>query len=73
MLSLRNPLDTKTADTHGVRTSSLFGAPPAPPSPAVRTVQKPVPVPVVAAAVPVRSIYTVETIRAAKRVDEVVK
>jgi pilus assembly protein CpaB len=72
MLSLRNPLDTKAADTHGVRTSSLFGAPPPPPAPAVRTAtQKPVVVPVVAA-VPA-TVYTVETIRAAKRVDEVVK
>jgi pilus assembly protein CpaB len=73
MLSLRNPLDTKTADTHGVRTSSLFGTPAPAPVPAVRTVtQKPAVVPVVAA-VPARTVYTVETIRAAKRVDEVVK
>jgi len=72
MLSLRNPLDTKAADTHGVRTSSLFGAPPPPPAPAVRIVQKPAVVPVVAAA-PKPVLYTVETIRAAKRVDEVVK
>jgi pilus assembly protein CpaB len=72
MLSLRNPLDTKTADTHGVRTSSLFGAPP-PPAPAVRVVtQRPAVVPIVAA-VPAPKAYTVETIRAAKRVDEVVK
>jgi pilus assembly protein CpaB len=73
MLSLRNPLDTKSADTHGVRTSSLFGAPPPPPAPAVRVVtQKPAVVPIVAAA-PAPRLYTVETIRAAKRVDEVVK
>jgi pilus assembly protein CpaB len=72
MLSLRNPLDTKTADTHGVRTSSLFGAPPPPPAPAVRIVQKPAVIPAVAAA-PAPIVYTVETIRAAKRVDEVVK
>ncbi len=73
MLSLRNPLDTKTADTHGVRTSNLFGAPPPPAVPAVRTAApKPVVAPVVAAVPPAR-VYTVETIRAAKRVDEVVK
>jgi len=68
MLSLRNPLDTKNADTRGVWTKSLFGAPP----PAATATHK-APVVALVAPVPAPSVYTVETIRAAKRADEVVK
>jgi pilus assembly protein CpaB len=73
MLSLRNPLDTKTADTHGVRTSSLFGAPPPAPAPPARSAARTVPVVAVVAPAPAPRVYTVETIRAAKRTDEVLK
>jgi pilus assembly protein CpaB len=71
MLTLRNPLDVKPTETQGARLASLTGAP-APP-PVIKAVQgrkvavapKPAPEPPKA--------YTVETIRAAKRGEEVVK
>jgi pilus assembly protein CpaB len=72
MLTLRNPLDTQPTETKGTRLASLMGAPD--PQPVTRVVQgvrraeAPKPAP---AAVP--SIYSVETIRAAKRTNEVVK
>lgn len=73
MLALRNPLDTIATDTRGVRLASLMGAPD--PAPVVRVsrgipkaVAPPPPPPA-----PAPSIYSVETIRAAKRVSEVVK
>ncbi len=75
MLTLRNPLDTAPTQTAGIRMASLTG-PPAPPpviKPAGggrRVVAAPKPEPAVAAPAP---IYTVETIRAAKRGEEVVK
>jgi pilus assembly protein CpaB len=75
MLTLRNPLDTVATQTQGIRMASLTG-PPAPP-PVVkavgggrRAVVAPKPAVVVA---PPDPIYTVETIRAAKRGEEVVK
>jgi pilus assembly protein CpaB len=75
MLALRNPLDTNTAETRGVRTAGLFGAPPAP-APTARAPKKapppPAAVPIVAAPPP-PSVYTVEAIRAAKRTEEVVR
>jgi pilus assembly protein CpaB len=80
MLALRNPLDTSSVETHGVRTAGLFGgsAPEAPATgaPAARPVRKSAPVAPVAPAVeatPRSSIYTVEAIRAAKRTEEVVR
>lgn len=73
MLTLRNPLDVEPSDTPGVRKSALFAADkpvPAPPrSPARRAVAAAV-VPAVAPVVVTR--YRVETIRAAKRTEEVV-
>ena len=74
MLTLRNPLDTNPADTHGVRVAALMGEPA--PAPVPKVVKgKPmmvVPKPVVEMAPPPR-LYTVEAIRAAKRTEEVVR
>jgi len=73
MLTLRNPLDTQATETKGTRMASLMGAPDAPPVTRVvqgvpRRVEPPKP------AAPVEpSVYSVETIRAAKRSNEVVK
>lgn len=72
MLALRNPLDAAPTETKGTRLASLMGA--AEPAPIVRVsrgVPKAVPPPPPPPAPP--SIYSVETIRAAKRVSEVVK
>ena len=72
MLALRNPLDGETTDTKGTRLASLMGAPE--PAPVVRLVKgTPKATPPPAPAPPVPTIYSVETIRAAKRVSEVVK
>lgn len=72
MLTLRNPLDTAPTVTNGTRMASLMGAAEAPPvvrlTQGIKRVEAPKLPPV-----PVRSIYSVETIRAAKRADEVVK
>ncbi len=79
MLVLRNPLDNEPTVTEGVKTTSLLGATeapasaPAPTSPAPprrAAAPKPTLEPVVAPPPPPR---TVETIRAAKRTDEVIK
>jgi pilus assembly protein CpaB len=75
MLTLRNPMDRKRTETAGVRTSALLGQAPAP-APVVkaapgRRIATPAAAP--AAAAPASSIYTVETIRAAKRAEEVVR
>jgi pilus assembly protein CpaB len=76
MLALRNPLDTESTASVGVRTAALLGeAIAAPPAKAPAVAKKPA---VVAAAVtvpppaPAPRIYTVEAIRAAKRTEEVV-
>ena len=74
MLTLRNPMDRAPTETLGIRTAALFGQPPAP-APVIKTsregrrvaVQPPAPTPVAA------KIYTVETIRAAKRAEEVIR
>jgi len=74
MLALRNPLDATATETKGMRLASLMGAPD--PVPVVRvakgvpkaTMPAPPPPPP-----PPPAIYSVETIRAAKRVSEVVK
>lgn len=74
MLTLRNPMDRKPTDTNGARTASLFGEP-APP-PVVKTVSPGRRVVVAApapAAPPPPKVYTVETIRGAKRAEEVVR
>lgn len=73
MLALRNPLDATTTETKGTRMASLMGAPE--PAPVVR-IAKGVPRAAIAAPAPpppAPVIYQVETIRAAKRVSEVVK
>ena len=71
MLSLRNPMDTVMTETRGVRTGGLLGVSVAPSDEPRRVARKLVPA--VAAPEPVRSIYTVEAIRAAKRTEETVR
>lgn len=72
-LTLRNPLDVDPTVTAGVRETQLLGQPDPPPA-AARIVRAKAPV---AAPPPVQPavsrLYTVETIRAAKRTEEVVK
>jgi pilus assembly protein CpaB len=71
MLSLRNPLDTEPTQTKGVRMASLVGPPSPPPVQKVvrgrKVVVAPPPPP------PPPKPYTVETIRAAKRNEEVIR
>lgn len=75
MLTLRNPLDVEPSKTNGVRLASLLG--PAAPPPVEKTVKgrkvmvKAAPPPPVPAAAP--KAYTVETIKAAKKTDEIIK
>jgi len=72
MLTLRNPLDTAPTMTTGTRLASLMGAPD--PEPVVRVsrgIRRVVPAPEPVVLVP--AVYSVETIRAAKRISEVVK
>jgi pilus assembly protein CpaB len=74
MLTLRNPLDRKLTESRGVRTAALFGEPP--PPPVVKTVQGrkvAVPPPPPPPPPPTPKVYTVETYKAAKRAEEVVK
>ncbi|MGE3889213.1 MAG: Flp pilus assembly protein CpaB [Vicinamibacterales bacterium] len=72
MLTLRNPLDTEPTETKGTRMAALMGAPEPPPvTRVVRGVPRAVPPPAPAPAPP--PVYAVETIRAAKRTQEVVK
>ncbi len=74
MLTLRNPMDRKPTETAGIRTSALLGQAPAPP-PVVKTVQghRTVVPPAAPAAAPAPKVYTVETFRAAKRTEEIVR
>jgi pilus assembly protein CpaB len=72
MLALRNPLDTAPTVTDGARMNALLGEPSAPPvkkmvegRPFVKAAPPPTP--------PAPKIYTVETIRAAKRSEEEVR
>jgi pilus assembly protein CpaB len=80
-LALRNPLDVAPTQTPGIRLTALMQGQTASPE-AVPAVNKPRavarrPAPVVAAPQPapppVPSVYTVETFRAAKRGEEVVR
>jgi len=77
VLALRNPLDTETTSSSGVRTASLLGEPVAAPPPvkAPAPVKKAavVPAAVAPAPPPVVRTYTVEAIRAAKKTEEVVR
>jgi pilus assembly protein CpaB len=73
MLTLRNPLDTAPVVTQGARFSELLGKPSAPPvkqTVAGRTVARAAPKP---PPPPPPKVYTVETIRAAKRSEEEVR
>jgi pilus assembly protein CpaB len=71
VLALRNPLDVEPAETNGARLAALLGAPDPPP---VRTVVQGRPRVVAPPPPPTPpKPYTVETIRGAKRADEVVK
>jgi pilus assembly protein CpaB len=72
MLTLRNPLDSAPTVTRGIRLASLLGEAERPAAPVARAKAAPKPAPaVVPAAAP--APYTVETIRAAKRAQEVVR
>jgi pilus assembly protein CpaB len=68
MLALRNPMDLEPAKTSGVRVSALLASPN--PAPVRRVVQGQ---PRMVTPPPPPALYTVETIRAAKRTQEVVK
>jgi pilus assembly protein CpaB len=73
MLALRNPLDTAATKTEGARLSALLGEASAPPIKKMvegRQVAKAAPKPLPP---PAPKIYTVETIRAAKRSEEEVR
>ena len=73
MLTLRNPLDTAPTTTDGTKFSALLGKPSLPPvkqSVGGRMVARPAPTP---QAAPAPKVYTVETIRAAKRTEEEVR
>lgn len=71
-LVLRNPLDPDATKTDGTRLAQLMGAPdPQPVQKVVRGIPRAIPVP--APVVEAPKLYTVETIRAAKRTEEVVK
>jgi pilus assembly protein CpaB len=74
MLTLRNPLDTDSTTTTGVRTAGLLGQAAAPPPTArpVRAAARPVK-PEVAPVAPAPSTYKVEAIRGAKRSEEIVR
>jgi len=74
MLTLRNPLDTVPTMTDGTKFSALLGKPSLPPvkqSVDGRMVARPAPK--AADAPPPPKVYTVETIRAAKRTEEEVR
>ena len=71
MLALRNPMDTDTTDTQGIRTAALMGQPTAPPPVVRRTTRGPRVVAQPAAPTP--AVYMVEMIRAVKRTQEIVR
>jgi pilus assembly protein CpaB len=73
MLALRNPLDTETPQTRGVRTAGLFGQPAPAPKASTGQRAKPVKAEPVPAPAPAPKAYTVEAIRGAKRSEEVVR
>jgi pilus assembly protein CpaB len=74
MLVLRNPLDVEQTETKGVRLASLMGAPdPAPTVKVEKGQARVVPRKQEVLEVPAQNVLTVETIRAAKRSEEVIK
>ncbi len=76
MLALRNPMDVAPVATPGIRSASLFGgAAPSAPAPQVhvkRVILAPPPPPPPTPAPVAPPPYTVETIRGAKRAEEIV-
>jgi pilus assembly protein CpaB len=73
MLTLRNPMDRKQTDTAGVRTAALLGQAPVA-APVVRAERpRPVIVQPVTPVVKVATAYSIETIRAGTRSDEVIR
>lgn len=72
-LTLRNPLDQNSTETKGVRIAALMGAPDPPPVVRVVNNVRRAERPREASAPAAPAIYSVETIRAAKRSAEVVK
>jgi len=76
MLTLRNPLDVEPSKTTGIRLASLIGPPaPAPVEKSVkgRKVMVAQPAVVPPPPPPPPPVYTVETIRGAKRTEEIIK
>jgi pilus assembly protein CpaB len=76
MLVLRNPLDTETVETPGVRTAGLLGPEEAPPAPVTKVAapKKPAPPPPPAAEPPAPPPQRkVEAVRAGKRTEEVIR
>jgi pilus assembly protein CpaB len=72
MLTLRHPLDIALTDVPGVRKAALFAGDEPAPKPVPAVARRPVsPPPPVVLAPPVVRAYTVETIRAAKRTEDV--
>ncbi len=71
MLVLRNPLDVAPTETQGARLASLIGGPN--PPPVVKRVQGQVRVVTPPKPVEQGKVYSVETIRAAKRSEEVIR
>lgn len=72
-LMLRHPLDVDPTETGGVSRAALFGGAPAPPvRQAVRRTVTPEPAPAPAPVLP-PPLYTVETIKAAKRTQDTLK
>jgi pilus assembly protein CpaB len=77
-LALRNPLDVAPTETPGVQIAALMAGRGGEPVPAPKSVRRAaIPAPAPAAPVPVAApavkVYTVETIRAAKRVEETIR
>lgn len=77
MLALRNPLDTATTTTNGVRTAGLLGQAPAPPA-KPQTSKKPgsiaaKPIKPEVTATPALKTYIVEALRGGKRSEETVR
>ena len=72
MLTLRNPLDVEPSQTQGVLKAALFGADKPVPAPARPATRRAAPVAPVVVPVVVTRINRVETIRAAKRTEEVI-
>jgi pilus assembly protein CpaB len=74
-LTLRNPLDTTSTESAGIRAGGLMGLPPPAPPAAPRPAPKPAPVAAapVAPPPPPPQPYTVEAIRGAKRTTEPVQ